>query len=458
MPTLVLYYPEKDKRWKVELKGDRFTIGRSREVEVSIPHVSVSKRHMIVERRAGRYLYKDLGSRNGVFLNGFRMDQGALDEGDQLRVGSILITFHREKPPSVPESKVATEAPEPAPPPEELFDGTETMAVPLQALPADLEELDGAVDEDPLRANPPGIQEHSPSRADESRGRRGPSQPILWLVVAAGIALGIVLGFAGGGRKGPAAKDGHGEPAVSVTPDRELAPPVSAAELPLGPPAAMEDEETALRLVVRLFLDWVGRPPLSAEIAHVRGLSLEKLWLEVLDQAPPAPEPSLEKLPEAFERLMGRKPKPEEHAALLKAADGDPAHYLFAVGTSRDYASGAHRRLRPERLLSRSLLVDLTGSLPSKGQVEETIQLLKAGKGSRGTLARTLSQGATQPSAGPRAQQTIEAWVREAYVRLILRYPTPGELGKAVAAVKTGSESWQQVLLELTLSEEYLRY
>jgi hypothetical protein len=79
MPTLILYYPEKEKRWKVDVEGDSFAIGRSRDSQVCLPHTSVSKKHLLVERKGKRYVFRDLGSKNGVIVNGFRMSKGTLE-------------------------------------------------------------------------------------------------------------------------------------------------------------------------------------------------------------------------------------------------------------------------------------------------------------------------------------------------------------------------------------------
>jgi hypothetical protein len=103
MPTLLLHYPEKEKRWKVEVQKDRFTVGRSREVDVCIPHTSVSKKHLAIEKRGPRFFFRDLGSKNGIYWNDFRRESGSLTDGDELRLGSIVITFYRkEAPPQLP--------------------------------------------------------------------------------------------------------------------------------------------------------------------------------------------------------------------------------------------------------------------------------------------------------------------------------------------------------------------
>src|SRR5437867_167839 len=120
MPILLLYYPEKEKRWTVEVAGKRFTIGRAPDVEVCIPHTSVSKKHLLVERKGPHYVFRDLESKNGVYLNDFRTVRGSLENGDEIRLGSITITFYEEKPPAerlaaflAPSTKSSTEPPAP---------------------------------------------------------------------------------------------------------------------------------------------------------------------------------------------------------------------------------------------------------------------------------------------------------------------------------------------------------
>jgi hypothetical protein len=102
MPTLLLYLSETKKRWRVELEGEKFLIGRSREAEVPIAHASVSKKHVVIERRGGQYTFRDLGSRNGTYINELRASHGPLADGDELRVGAVEITFYRGEPPPLP--------------------------------------------------------------------------------------------------------------------------------------------------------------------------------------------------------------------------------------------------------------------------------------------------------------------------------------------------------------------
>ena len=53
-------------------------IGRSEESEIVLLDPSVSRAHAVVEVRAGEAIVRDLGSTNGTFLNGRRIETGAL--------------------------------------------------------------------------------------------------------------------------------------------------------------------------------------------------------------------------------------------------------------------------------------------------------------------------------------------------------------------------------------------
>jgi EAL domain-containing protein (putative c-di-GMP-specific phosphodiesterase class I) len=59
-----------------------FVIGRDRNANFMVPSQSVSKRHAEVFEREGRFWIRDLGSRNGTSVNGLRVNEIVLSEGD----------------------------------------------------------------------------------------------------------------------------------------------------------------------------------------------------------------------------------------------------------------------------------------------------------------------------------------------------------------------------------------
>jgi hypothetical protein len=79
------------------LDGPRATIGRSKEVECVLRDPNVSRRHAELRRSAaGDWTIVDLGSTNGVKINGRRVASGRLSPGDQVVVGSTSFTFDVE--------------------------------------------------------------------------------------------------------------------------------------------------------------------------------------------------------------------------------------------------------------------------------------------------------------------------------------------------------------------------
>lgn len=62
-------------------------IGRGREVNLTLPHELVSRRHCEIYEKDGRLVVKDLGSLNGTFVNNTRI------EGEQILEPSQLLTL-----------------------------------------------------------------------------------------------------------------------------------------------------------------------------------------------------------------------------------------------------------------------------------------------------------------------------------------------------------------------------
>jgi hypothetical protein len=72
-------------------------IGRSRDCDVVLSDENVSRRHAEVRPSGGSWIVKDLGSTNGVKVNGRRI-QGpqSLKPGDTIELGTSRITFELE--------------------------------------------------------------------------------------------------------------------------------------------------------------------------------------------------------------------------------------------------------------------------------------------------------------------------------------------------------------------------
>src|SRR3954469_4509151 len=69
-------------------------IGRSRECDVVLEDENVSRRHAEVRPSGGAWILRDLGSTNGVKVNGHRVDQAqSLRPGDSIELGVSRLTF-----------------------------------------------------------------------------------------------------------------------------------------------------------------------------------------------------------------------------------------------------------------------------------------------------------------------------------------------------------------------------
>jgi pSer/pThr/pTyr-binding forkhead associated (FHA) protein len=77
-------------------------IGRHLECDVRIESPKISRRHCCVAIAYDRVLIRDLGSRNGVRVNGRQVDESRLYCGDELAIGPVLFRLELEDDQSAP--------------------------------------------------------------------------------------------------------------------------------------------------------------------------------------------------------------------------------------------------------------------------------------------------------------------------------------------------------------------
>ena len=78
---------------RVGVSDDPVTIGRLSECDVVLADDSVSRRHAEVRRRENAIVVVDLGSTNGTKVNGEKIQERQLLDGDQIMVGSTSLRF-----------------------------------------------------------------------------------------------------------------------------------------------------------------------------------------------------------------------------------------------------------------------------------------------------------------------------------------------------------------------------
>jgi two-component system, NtrC family, response regulator GlrR len=74
----------------------RAVIGSAASADIVVADATVSKLHADVEPREDGIWIRDLGSRNGTYIEGILVRDGAVPEGGGVRVGSTLLTMQRE--------------------------------------------------------------------------------------------------------------------------------------------------------------------------------------------------------------------------------------------------------------------------------------------------------------------------------------------------------------------------
>lgn len=71
--------------------------GRHPDADIFLDDVTVSRRHAEFRRRDGRFTVRDLGSLNGTYFDGTRIDEAALSDGAEVQVGKFRLTFYASR-------------------------------------------------------------------------------------------------------------------------------------------------------------------------------------------------------------------------------------------------------------------------------------------------------------------------------------------------------------------------
>jgi hypothetical protein len=72
-------------------EGVPVVVGRSSDLDMVLVEEMVSRRHAHIEMKAGVVHVEDLGSTNGTFVNGERVQKASLTEGDRLLIGTSIL-------------------------------------------------------------------------------------------------------------------------------------------------------------------------------------------------------------------------------------------------------------------------------------------------------------------------------------------------------------------------------
>src|SRR5690242_9871804 len=139
--VLVMFRADGERR-SFSVSRDMTVIGRREDCDLRIPLGEISRKHCRLIKEDGTLRLEDLGSSNGTYLNGKRVQEAAIEAGDTLQVGPVVFVVQidgepqeEDMQPVVATSKAAAERSE----------GAATAAVPgddEDALPPGLEDSD----------------------------------------------------------------------------------------------------------------------------------------------------------------------------------------------------------------------------------------------------------------------------------------------------------------------------
>jgi pSer/pThr/pTyr-binding forkhead associated (FHA) protein len=96
----------------LDLPGPRSTIGSSEAADLVVADGSVSRVHALLEWLGGSWFVQDLGSRNGTFVNGERVQvRRVMRAGDEIRLGRVRLVLRGIASPSGAATMVTDDPP-----------------------------------------------------------------------------------------------------------------------------------------------------------------------------------------------------------------------------------------------------------------------------------------------------------------------------------------------------------
>ncbi|MBD90620.1 MAG: hypothetical protein CL940_09795 [Deltaproteobacteria bacterium] len=112
MPLRVTVYTDGKRLREVTFDREIINVGKQSTANLRLEDVNVSRKHAVIERRAsGEWRVTDLGSTNGTTVNGRRITQAILQNGDRLLLGETTLVIGITAPGAVRGDEVGERAP-----------------------------------------------------------------------------------------------------------------------------------------------------------------------------------------------------------------------------------------------------------------------------------------------------------------------------------------------------------
>ena len=92
----IIVNPTSSSRREIPLSRTLMSIGRDPSNDVVLPDAMVSRRHAVIEYRGSQYFLRDCNSSNGSLVNGDRVSERTLRDGDLVAIGTARLLFRDE--------------------------------------------------------------------------------------------------------------------------------------------------------------------------------------------------------------------------------------------------------------------------------------------------------------------------------------------------------------------------
>jgi len=93
MEVKIVVFGKGGARKTISLAKAVTTIGRRSNCDLWLPFAVVSRQHCRLIQAGNQLKLRDLGSRNGTYLNGQRVSEAVIKAGDCLQVGPVSLVF-----------------------------------------------------------------------------------------------------------------------------------------------------------------------------------------------------------------------------------------------------------------------------------------------------------------------------------------------------------------------------
>src|SRR5687768_1098001 len=100
MQAVLVMFRSDGERRSFSMARDMTVIGRREDCDLRIPLGEVSRKHCRILRDGDSLKLEDLGSSNGTFLNGSRVQEAILSPGDTIQVGPVVFVLQVDGQPS----------------------------------------------------------------------------------------------------------------------------------------------------------------------------------------------------------------------------------------------------------------------------------------------------------------------------------------------------------------------